>query len=51
MKSVLITAEVEISVLGESGQCGESLNTEINLKKEKQHQIMGSLESQATLGK
>lgn len=45
MKSVLITAEVEISVLGESGQRGESLNAEVKLEREKQHQLMGSPES------
>lgn len=43
MKSVLITAEVKISVLDE---CGE-----MKLESEKQHQIMGGLESQAKQGK
>lgn len=47
MKSVLITAEVEISVLGESGQYGESLNAEMKLEREEQDQVMSSLERQA----
>ena len=34
LKSVLITAEVENLVLGEGGQCGESLSAEMRLERE-----------------